>query len=147
MGCGVSVTFVPPVSIGISRVQKKNILAAAGSESSSDVDAVWTTAGIRLVQESGGRNDHLNALWEHPASKAKVFVGDELAAKKWTILGPNNIKAVVNCTKTDIRNFHAGSGAIRYLRFPVADHHRSHIIPKTETLANTYRLPSTHFRQ
>lgn len=74
--------------------------------------SVWSCAGRSLWSK-------LDAIYEHPDTKAKVYIGGESAAKDGDILDAFNITRVVNCT-TDIVNKFEKEGKIKYERFCIA---------------------------
>lgn len=46
----------------------------------------------------------MDAVWEHPETKAKLFVGGESAAKDLELLRSNNISHIVNCRGSEVKN-------------------------------------------
>lgn len=90
------------------------------------LDADWDAEAERLFArlnlgdgESGGKHNDVDAVWQHPTSGAKVFVGNRRAASTRKILAKHGITSIVNCQGTDSTNFFEGSKDIRYFRMDV----------------------------
>jgi len=71
-----------------------------------------------LSLNRGFRN--LDVIWVHPETGAKVFVGNQVAAKDSLLLKEKNIQRVVNCTK-DIPLYHS---SLSYFRFQITSFYR-----------------------
>mmetsp|Transcript_13505 Transcript_13505/g.36430 ORF Transcript_13505/g.36430 Transcript_13505/m.36430 type:complete len:218 (+) Transcript_13505:92-745(+) len=62
----------------------------------------------------------LDAVWQHPKTGARVFIGNATASSRAAILRQNDITHIVNCT-SDMRNEFEGCDdpAIEYYRFDI----------------------------
>eukprot|EP00931_Biecheleriopsis_adriatica_P064625 TRINITY_DN39376_c0_g1_i1.p1 TRINITY_DN39376_c0_g1~~TRINITY_DN39376_c0_g1_i1.p1 ORF type:complete len:354 (-),score=70.88 TRINITY_DN39376_c0_g1_i1:78-1115(-) len=69
----------------------------------------------------GYRN--LDPVWQHPASGARVFIGNKTAASSRLILQDNGISHVVNCT-SDMPLFFSRDPSISYFRFDIYKFYR-----------------------
>lgn len=73
----------------------------------------------KLVIDNAKKYQILNAIWTHPGSQAKLYVGGVQAAQDRKVLDRHNISAVVNCTST-MRNYFEQAKDIKYYRFNIA---------------------------
>jgi len=64
--------------------------------------------------------NYLDAVYQNPATGAKVFIGNRNAAESKETLGQHNITHIVNCQDPKSPNFHEKDPAFTYLRFPIA---------------------------
>lgn len=102
---------------------------------------LWARLNIDPT-EVNGRYNPLDAIWRHPETGAKIYVGNEIAAKTLSILQDYKITHIVNCTDS-IPNFHeshpnAGSPFI-YLNFDICGH------PPNEQEAVSFAQPMLDF--
>jgi hypothetical protein len=92
------------------------------TDSTYDDEARRLFAALNLPVAKGARRtayDDLNAVWQHPTTGARVFIGNQTAASSKTMLQAHGISCVVNCTN-DIRNYHEKDSAFAYYRFRIA---------------------------
>ena len=91
------------------------------AKASSHFDETGRVLLARLGSGGPGLYDHLNAIFEHPTGKGKIYVGNQTAASTLLLLQAHGITHVVNCTNGagQIDNFH--EGRMTYYRFPVSD--------------------------
>lgn len=85
---------------------------------------LWARLNMDPKQENNSRYNPLDVIWCHPETKAKIYIGNEQAAKNLALLQQHNITHVINCTDS-IPLFHdkqPGAG-ITYLRFDICRHH------------------------
>eukprot|EP01047_Picozoa_sp_COSAG01_P033037 COSAG01_NODE_2414_length_7740_cov_10.011386_2_plen_234_part_00 len=78
---------------------------------------------------------HLDAVWADPVTSAKVFIGDQTAARSEEILRRHGITHIINCQDVSAPNFHEGNAHFHYYRFPVAHWFKFPMDSPTETLA------------
>ena len=69
---------------------------------------------------AGGKYSNLDPIWCDPRTKARVFIGNQSAAKNEGTLATHGITHIVNCQDMNAPNFHEANPAFTYLRFPVA---------------------------
>jgi hypothetical protein len=92
------------------------------TDSTFDDEAHRLFAALNLPPAKGARRtayDDLNAVWQHPTSGGKVFIGNQTAASSRTLLDSHNISCVVNCT-TDMQNYFEKDPKFSYFRFKIA---------------------------
>ena len=75
----------------------------------------------RAGEGPGGRYSNLDAVWEHPEHKTRIYVGNIRAAENAGILRSHGVTRVVNCQDKSSRNFHENDPDFKYFRFPVAN--------------------------
>lgn len=101
---------------------------ASGSSSKRDTDSTYDEeahrlfTALNLTPSKGARRsayDDLNAVWQHPSTGAKVFIGNQTAASSQTLLQSHDISCVVNCT-TNMKNFFEKNPSFAYYRFKIA---------------------------
>jgi len=85
---------------------------------------LWARLNLDSSQSSGKRWNPLDAIWCHPETGAKIYVGNEKAAKNSRLLQEHNITHIVNCTDS-IPNYHENqtSSPCTYMRFDICLHH------------------------
>jgi len=59
----------------------------------------------------------LDAVWQHPETGARVFIGNQTASRTRAILQRNNITHIVNCTDDMVNVFEGKDNTISYFRF------------------------------
>lgn len=62
----------------------------------------------------------LDCVFQHPKTKAKVFIGNQNAAASTETLEAHNITQIVNCQDAHAKNFHEGNDTYTYYRFPIS---------------------------
>uniref|UniRef100_A0A061QUC3 protein-tyrosine-phosphatase n=1 Tax=Tetraselmis sp. GSL018 TaxID=582737 RepID=A0A061QUC3_9CHLO len=62
----------------------------------------------------------LDAVWKHPTTGAKIYIGNAQAAQSLSILKANGIKRIVNCTD-NMPHYHSADPGLMYLRFDVSN--------------------------
>merc|ERR1719498_703514 len=80
---------------------------------------LWQRLNIDPAEKTG-RHHPLDVIWCHPETKAKIYIGNESAAKNMELLEKHGITNVVNCTDS-IPNFHEQKpgSSIKYFRFDI----------------------------
>eukprot|EP01048_Picozoa_sp_COSAG05_P001801 COSAG05_NODE_63_length_22889_cov_41.986617_15_plen_202_part_00 len=95
--------------------------------STADVD--YESAGRELLAQlnlgdadggGGSANNHLDAIWADPTTGARVFIGNQTAARSESLLKARGITYIVNCQDLTAPNFHEKNPDFSYCRFPVA---------------------------
>eukprot|EP01006_Ploeotia_vitrea_P056686 TRINITY_DN68118_c3_g1_i1.p1 TRINITY_DN68118_c3_g1~~TRINITY_DN68118_c3_g1_i1.p1 ORF type:complete len:196 (+),score=7.17 TRINITY_DN68118_c3_g1_i1:27-614(+) len=90
-------------------------------------DTFLHNEGKRLIEEYGddddgeiglGRYAHMNVVFEHPKTKGRLYVGDNVAASEAPCLKKANITNVVNCT-SDLPLYHDHDSTYKYFRFQI----------------------------
>jgi len=61
----------------------------------------------------------LDAVWQHPETGAKVFIGNQTASKTRSILANAGITHIVNCTDDMPNAFEGKDPSISYFRFDI----------------------------
>mmetsp|Transcript_18577 Transcript_18577/g.47592 ORF Transcript_18577/g.47592 Transcript_18577/m.47592 type:complete len:219 (+) Transcript_18577:436-1092(+) len=62
----------------------------------------------------------LDAVWKHPTTGAKIFIGNSQAAQRMDILNAYKIRRIVNCTD-NMPNYNEGQPTLKYLRFDISN--------------------------
>lgn len=65
-----------------------------------------------------GRRSHMDPIYSHPVTGAKLFVGNQTAAKSESMLVAENIFHVVNCLDSDASEIFRGR--VAYKHFPIS---------------------------
>jgi hypothetical protein len=109
--------------------------------------AVLARLNLRTDESGAPRRrlyNDLDAIWEHPVTGARVYVGNLTAASTRSILDAHHIRHVVNCQEAGSKNFFEErpaedaaprSGRISYLRFPISQWWRSPMSTEEEVIA------------
>lgn len=84
----------------------------------AEAEKLFTRLNLGADQSTGKHND-LDAVWQHPRTGARVFIGNRRAASQKKTLQHHGIRAIVNCQDLESQNFFESSGDVRYLRFDV----------------------------
>ena len=114
-------------------MQKGFSMPGAGSEKSdliallrsSEVDfdeearVIFATANLHPSARS--RYTELDAIWQHPVTGARLFVGNQTAAHSRRTLGGYGISAIVNCLPESSPNAFEDDEGMDYMRFPIAN--------------------------
>jgi predicted protein tyrosine phosphatase len=96
--------------------------AEAEAEHDYEEEGIKLLARLNLsngADGAGAGNNHLDALYQHPTTGARVYVGNITAATSKAILEQHGITHVVNCRSQRTVNSHEGNAAFTYLRFPI----------------------------
>eukprot|EP00930_Biecheleria_cincta_P050498 TRINITY_DN3566_c1_g1_i1.p1 TRINITY_DN3566_c1_g1~~TRINITY_DN3566_c1_g1_i1.p1 ORF type:complete len:227 (-),score=37.28 TRINITY_DN3566_c1_g1_i1:197-814(-) len=65
------------------------------------------------------RYNNLDPIWQHPATGARVFIGNSTASSEREILRRHNITHIVNCTSDMANTFQGRDASISYFRFDI----------------------------
>lgn len=85
---------------------------------------LWARLNLGPTKEKSGRFNPLDPIWCHPETKARIYVGNGVAAKSLELLQGHDITHVVNCTDSIPNHHEKQSGTpITYLRFDIVCHH------------------------
>ncbi|CAD7930020.1 unnamed protein product [Amoebophrya sp. A25] len=76
-------------------------------------------AGEELIRNVRRYNE-LDAVYEHPTTGAKVYIGNLVSAQTKGILDRHGIRRVVNCQDTTTENYHQSNPEFEYFRFPIS---------------------------
>lgn len=87
-------------------------VSACAGKHAPDFDAL----GKQIARSTYGRNE-LSSIWKHPETGAEMFVGNQNAAHKRSLLTTYDITHVVCCLEQPHRIF---DGEIIYFHFPIA---------------------------
>ena len=87
-----------------------------------EAQRLFESLGKSDGKNSGPRGvySYLDAVWEHPTQKTKIYIGNIRAAESRTLLKEHGVDRIVNCQDTSSRNFHEKDPNFKYFRFPVA---------------------------
>lgn len=123
-------------------------MAASAVEARTDYDQAARDLFERLNLPSSGdatrtsaadRYSNLDPVWSHPETKARVFIGNQSAAKSEATLLSHGITHIVNCQDLSAPNFHEANPKFHYLRFPVAHWFKEGLETDEEVLAYFHR--------
>lgn len=64
-------------------------------------------------------NNKMDAIWEHPDTKAKLFLGGESAASNLELIRSNNVSYIVNCRGQNIPHSLENTAGLTFHRFCV----------------------------
>mmetsp|Transcript_27799 Transcript_27799/g.70223 ORF Transcript_27799/g.70223 Transcript_27799/m.70223 type:complete len:242 (-) Transcript_27799:593-1318(-) len=99
-------------------------------------------AGVDLLRHAGPRRyNELDAVYEHPTSKGKVYIGNLVSAQNKGILDRHSIKRIVNCQDTTTENFHEGQAGYQYYRFPISHWWREKNMDSPENVLRFFLEP------
>jgi hypothetical protein len=91
--------------------------AAAGATEDYDLAARELFARLNLPASGDAgaaaqdRYANLDAIWSDPQTKAKVFIGNQTAAKSQPTLEANGITHIINCQDVSAPNFHEANSS------------------------------------
>eukprot|EP00747_Dinoflagellata_sp_TGD_P206791 gnl/TRDRNA2_/TRDRNA2_80447_c0_seq1.p1 gnl/TRDRNA2_/TRDRNA2_80447_c0~~gnl/TRDRNA2_/TRDRNA2_80447_c0_seq1.p1 ORF type:complete len:215 (-),score=43.94 gnl/TRDRNA2_/TRDRNA2_80447_c0_seq1:16-660(-) len=80
----------------------------------------------------GSAYNDADAVWAHPKTQAKFFIGNISIAENKSALLAKGIRNVVNCQEQGSENFHEADPSFSYMRFPITLWQRA---PGTQTEA------------
>jgi len=97
-------------------------------------DGFFHDEGLKVLQRSGNDWDHreMDAVWEHPLTKAKVFIGGIAAAQNAHLLRSHSVSCIVNCQGEGTPHPLEGSAGFNFLRMPI---NAARSIPSEDTNA------------
>lgn len=86
---------------------------------------LWARLNLDPSVISSGPYNAMDALWQHPESRAVFYVGNQTAASNLALLRQNGVTHVVNCTD-NMPNYHENTSGslIKYYRFDISRFHR-----------------------
>jgi hypothetical protein len=108
--------------------KKKSSLMSSSSYFDDEAKKLFRNLGLsesgaaaRSAYSSSSMYQNLNVIFEHPATKAKIYCGNQTAASDLGILTSHGVTRVVNCTNGfgQIPNYHEGK--LNYFRFHISD--------------------------
>eukprot|EP00306_Pavlova_sp_CCMP459_P019665 CAMPEP_0185200866 /NCGR_PEP_ID=MMETSP1140-20130426/48176_1 /TAXON_ID=298111 /ORGANISM="Pavlova sp., Strain CCMP459" /LENGTH=121 /DNA_ID=CAMNT_0027768233 /DNA_START=52 /DNA_END=414 /DNA_ORIENTATION=+ len=89
-------------------VQRAYGLTGLDADWDAEAEKLFARLNLSMDDESSGAHD-LDAVWQHPNTGAKVYIGNRRAASSRQILRAHGISAIVNCQGLDSKNFFEGS--------------------------------------
>jgi len=108
-------------------LQKPGLFVQTGPSTPRDAHHDWDEEARKLFQRlnidaGGGRDKYRNvdAVYCHPTTGAKLFIGNQTAARSESVLVGEAIFHVVNCQDASSANFFEGDPRFHYRRFPVS---------------------------
>eukprot|EP00928_Gymnodinium_smaydae_P097747 TRINITY_DN8925_c2_g2_i1.p1 TRINITY_DN8925_c2_g2~~TRINITY_DN8925_c2_g2_i1.p1 ORF type:complete len:702 (-),score=64.68 TRINITY_DN8925_c2_g2_i1:192-2297(-) len=93
--------------------------ATSQSRQKTSSDARFDAAGKSAISKEEETYRPLDCVYEHPQSKAKLYIGNVHAARSKQTLSRFGITHVVNCQGADSENFFEKDSRMTYLRFPI----------------------------
>lgn len=102
---------------------------------------MWARLNLDPSVITGGQYNAVDALWQHPETRAVFYVGNQTAASNLPLLQKHNITHVVNCTD-NMPNYHEANASIRYYRFDISRFHRQ---VKSDADADRFVKPMLDF--
>ena len=85
-----------------------------------DAEAKKLLGRVNVSLQSRTAFNHLDCIYQHPTTQAKLFVGNQTAARNVQLLEAENIYRIVNCQELTSCNFFEGDARFEYRRFPVS---------------------------
>ena len=85
-----------------------------------DAEARKLLGRVNVSLQSRTAFNHLDCIYQHPTTQAKLFVGNQTAARNVQLLEAENIYRIVNCQELTSCNFFEGDARFEYRRFPVS---------------------------
>ncbi|CAD7923591.1 unnamed protein product [Amoebophrya sp. A120] len=105
-------------------------------------------AGVDLLRQQGSagspglrRYNELDAVYQHPSSGGKVYIGNLVAAQTRTILEKHDIFRIVNCQDVTTENYHEKAKEFDYYRFPISHWWREPGMDKPENVLRYFLEP------
>ena len=86
---------------------------------------LWARLNLDPSVISSGPYNAMDAVWQHPDTRAVLYVGNQTAASNLGLLQKNGVTHVVNCTD-NMPNYHENSPGsfVKYYRFDISSFHR-----------------------
>ncbi|CAJ1374133.1 unnamed protein product [Effrenium voratum] len=85
---------------------------------------LWVRLNLDPSIITGGQYNAMDALWQHPETRAVFYVGNQTAATNLSLLQKHGVTHVVNCTDS-MPNYHENyPSGIKYHRFDISSFHR-----------------------
>ncbi|CAK9006683.1 unnamed protein product [Durusdinium trenchii] len=96
-----------------------------GLDFDEEAKKLWARLNLDPSVISSGPYNAMDALWQHPESRAVFYVGNQTAASNLALLRQNGVTHVVNCTD-NMPNYHENTSGslIKYYRFDISRFHR-----------------------
>ena len=85
-----------------------------------DAEARKLLGRVNVSLQSRTAFNHLDCIYQHPTTQAKLFVGNQTAARNVQLLQAENIFRIVNCQELTSCNFFEQDARFEYRRFPVS---------------------------
>ncbi|CAE6946235.1 DUSP9, partial [Symbiodinium sp. KB8] len=110
-----------------------------GMDFDEEARKLWTRLNLDPSIISNGPYNAMDALWQHPETRAVFYVGNQTAASNLSLLQKNGVTHVVNCTD-NMPNYHENTpgSPITYFRFDISGFHR---LVKTDADAARFVQP------
>ena len=109
----------------MANFQRRNLhIRTAPSPRARDED--WDAEARQLLErvnvslQSRTAFNHLDCIYQHPTTQAKLFVGNQTAARNVQLLEAESIYRIVNCQELTSCNFFEQDARFEYRRFPVS---------------------------
>jgi len=112
-----------------------------GVDFDDEARKLWAQLNLDPSVITGGQYNAVDALWQHPETRAVFYVGNQTAASNLPLLQKHNITHVVNCTD-NMPNYHESNASIRYYRFDISRFHRQ---VKSDADADRFVKPMLDF--
>ena len=126
-------------------VQKPGLFVQTSPSTPRDAPHDWDEEARKLFQRlnidaSGNRDKYRNvdAVYCHPTSGAKLFIGNQTAARTESVLVAENIFHIVNCQDVSAANFFENDERFHYKRFPVSHWWREEGMDTPEGVVNFF---------
>ena len=108
-------------------VQKAGLFVCTSPSTPRDATHDWDEEAKKLFQrlnvDAGGTRDkyrNVDAVYCHPKTGAKLFIGNQTAARSESVLVGEDIFHIVNCQDVTAANFFEQDPRFHYRRFPVS---------------------------
>ena len=85
-----------------------------------DAEARKLLGRVNVSLQSRTAFNHLDCIYQHPTTQAKLFVGNQTAARNVQLLEAESIYRIVNCQELTSCNFFEQDARFEYRRFPVS---------------------------
>jgi len=108
-----------------SRLYGYSSRPAAPLDFDEEAKKLWARLNLDPSVISSGPYNAMDALWQHPETRAVFYVGNQTAAANLSLLHKNCVTHVVNCTD-NMPNYHENKPGsfIKYYRFDISSFHR-----------------------
>ncbi|CAJ1376868.1 unnamed protein product [Effrenium voratum] len=124
LSCGESPAFY---GRDLAKLQDEGTMLNGCTASHVDFDEearkLWARLNLDPSVITGGKYNALDALWQHPETRAVFYVGNQTAASNLSLLQKHGVTHVVNCTDS-MPNCHEHVPGIAYHRFDIAGFRR-----------------------
>mmetsp|Transcript_17901 Transcript_17901/g.54790 ORF Transcript_17901/g.54790 Transcript_17901/m.54790 type:complete len:263 (-) Transcript_17901:97-885(-) len=113
-------------------LEKSDLVRLARAGEDFDAEARLLFERVNLTPSLKSRYSNLDAIWQHPGTGARVYVGNLETARSRELMAQHGIAAVVNCQGPESENYFEGEEGYHYLRFPIAMWYRQRAEVATE---------------